>query len=151
MFRILSALLLLLSLTTCKKKETFNQASEDEKIIKQYISDNKLDAVASGSGLYYVIKTQGTGVNPTAKSNVRVAYKGYLTSGSVFDQNTAGTNIINLSEVIKGWQEGIPYFKKGGKGMLLIPSALGYGSQATSSVPANSVLIFDIELLDVYQ
>ncbi len=141
---------ILLSFTACKKKKTTNQAEEDEKIISQYISDHKLSAKATGSGLYYVINTQGTGAQPNSQSNVRVAYKGYLTSGSVFDQSQPSGYITNLSNVINGWTEGIPYFKKGGKGMLLIPSALGYGSQAVGNIPANSVLIFDIELLDVY-
>ena len=54
-----------------------------------------------------------------------------------------------LSGVIQGWQEGIPLFKEGGSGILLIPSALGYGSQSVGSIPANSVLIFDINLIDV--
>lgn len=150
MHRILYILCLLLVFTNCKKKKTVNQAEEDEKIITTYISDNKLDAKATGSGLYYVITTQGTGAQPNASSNVRVGYKGYLTSGKVFDQSKTSGYITSLSQVIKGWTEGIPYFKKGGKGMLLIPSALGYGSQAVGDIPANSVLIFDIELLDVY-
>lgn len=142
---------LILCFAGCKKKKTTNQAEEDEKIITQYISDHQLKANATGTGLYYVITSQGTGAQPNSASNVRVLYKGYLTSGSVFDQSQGSGYITNLSNVIKGWTEGIPYFKKGGKGILLIPSALGYGSQAVGSIPANSVLIFDIELLDVYQ
>ena len=135
---------------SCKKTlTTSEQASADEKIITKYISDNKLSATATGSGLYYIITTQGTGVNPTLSSNVTVNYKGYLTDGSVFDQSAAAGATFGLSQVIKGWQEGIPYFKKGGKGKLLIPSALGYGTTQQGSIPANSVLIFDIELLNV--
>jgi FKBP-type peptidyl-prolyl cis-trans isomerase FkpA len=141
-------ILLLLILISCKKKKTVDQAAVDHDIITSYISSHQLTAIATGSGLYYVIKTQGTGANPAANSNVTVVYKGYLTSGTVFDQSTNTGLNINLSSVIAGWQEGIPYFKKGGgKGILLIPSALGYGSQATASIPANSVLIFDIEVL----
>ena len=51
-----------------------------------------------------------------------------------------------LSNVIQGWQEGIPLFSEGGSGVLLIPSALGYGGQAVGSIPANSVLIFEVSL-----
>jgi FKBP-type peptidyl-prolyl cis-trans isomerase FkpA len=72
-----------------------------------------------------------------------------LTDGSVFDQSNSAGVSFNLTSVIQGWQEGIPYFKKGGKGKLLIPSALGYGTQGTSGISPNSVLIFDINLLDV--
>ncbi len=132
----------------CEKTKE-EQAATDEKIITKYISDNKLNAKATGSGLYYVISTQGTGINPVLSSTVTVNYKGYLSDGTVFDQSPAVGISFGLSQVIKGWQEGIPYFKKGGKGILLIPSALGYGAQQTGSIPANSVLIFDIELLNV--
>ena len=140
-------IILLLILISCKKKKTVDQAAIDQDIITSYISSHQLTATATGSGLYYVIKTQGTGANPGANSDVTVVYKGYLTTGTVFDQSSSAGININLASVIKGWQEGIPYFKKGGgKGILLIPSTLGYGSQATSSIPANSVLIFDVEL-----
>ena len=150
MFRIFCCLLIVLSFSDCKKKKTVDQKAKDEGIITQYIADNKLDAKATGSGLYYVIKTQGAGAQPSSTSNVKVNYKGYLTDGSVFDQSSTAGYSTNLTQVIQGWQEGIPYFKKGGKGILLIPSALGYGAQAQSKIPANSVLVFDIELLDVY-
>lgn len=134
---------------SCKKKKAINQAEEDNKIITKYIADHNLSAQSTGSGLYYVMTTQGTGAKPNINSQVTVKYKGYLTSGSVFDQSSASGATFALSGVIKGWQEGIPLFNKGGKGMLLIPSALGYGSQPVGNIPANSVLIFDIELLNV--
>jgi FKBP-type peptidyl-prolyl cis-trans isomerase FkpA len=131
----------------CRKKT--DQAAVDEGIITKYISDNKLNATATGSGLYYVSNLKGTGVTPNINSNVTVKYTGYLTDGTVFDQTNSAGATFNLSGVIKGWQEGIPLFNKGGKGKLLIPSALGYGSQTTGRIPANSVLIFDVEILDV--
>lgn len=139
---------LILTFTACKKKtSTVNQATEDKKIIEKYISDNKLSASSTSSGLYYVIENAGSGVQPNASSTVVVKYKGYLTDGTVFDESSAAE--FGLTEVIKGWQEGIPLFKKGGKGKLLIPSSLGYGAAAQNKIPANSVLIFDIELLNV--
>ena len=66
-----------------------------------------------------------------------------------FDQSSSNGITFPLSGVIQGWQEGIPLFKEGGSGILLIPSALGYGSQSVGTIPANSVLIFDINLIDV--
>ena len=127
-----------------------NQAEVDQDIITQYIADNNLTtAKATGSGLYYVVTTQGQGLQPSATSNVTVKYKGMLTNGSVFDETSNIGLAFNLGGVIKGWQEGIPLFNKGGKGKLLIPSALGYGNQAQPKIPANSVLIFDVELLDI--
>jgi len=149
MKRILIFALIILSFTTCKKKKVKTQAELDEKIITNYISDNKLNATATGSGLYYVVHDPGTGAQPNSGSNVTVNYKGSLKDGTVFDQSTAAGINISLNAVIKGWQEGVPLFKKGGRGVLLIPSALGYGANATGKIPANSVLIFDIELLNV--
>ena len=143
-------LLIILTLFSCKKKEdAVSQAQLDEDIITKYISNNNLDATATGSGLYYVLNTVGTGLKPLGSSTVTVAYKGYLTDGEVFDESTSAGISFSLDGVIEGWQEGIPYFKEGGDGILLIPSALGYGSQKQGSIPANSVLIFDISLIDV--
>lgn len=132
----------------CKKNNPEDQAKEDDAIIKEYISKHSLSAVATGSGLYVVIENPGNGASCDAYSDVKVAYKGYFTDGNVFDESPYGIE-FNLQGVIKGWTEGIPYFKEGGKGKLLVPSALGYGDKATGSIPANSVLIFDVELLDV--
>lgn len=142
-------LLFSLLASSCKKNKKVSQAEVDEDIITKYIATNNLDAKATGSGLYYVISVVGTGSQPNSSSNVTVKYKGTLTDGTVFDQSASAGATFNLSGVIKGWQEGIPLFKKGGKGILLIPSALGYGDQATGKIPAASVLIFDVELLDV--
>ena len=133
----------------CKKVTSTEQAKIDEDIIVKYIADNNLNATATGSGLYYVIQEPGTGAGCNENSDVKVAYKGYFTSGEVFDQSAAAGITFSLKQVIQGWTEGIPKFKEGGKGILLIPSALGYGTNSSGSVPANSVLIFDIELIDV--
>jgi FKBP-type peptidyl-prolyl cis-trans isomerase FkpA len=149
MKRILVLSLIVLSFVSCKKKKVKTQAELDEKIITNYITDNKLNAIATGSGLYYVVHDPGTGAQPNSGSTVVVNYKGSLKDGTVFDQSGAAGITISLNAVIKGWQEGIPLFKKGGRGVLLIPSSLGYGTQATGKIPANSVLIFDIELLNV--
>lgn len=149
MIRYVLLIALVVSFSSCSKRKAKKQAKEDEEIIQKYISDNKLNAIATGSGLYYVMSTTGIGVNPSISSNVTVVYSGYFTDGSTFDQSSSSGISFDLSSVIKGWQEGIPYFKKGGKGILIIPSALGYGPSGTSGIPPNSVLVFNIHLLDV--
>lgn len=146
---ILAIFALTLITVSCKKDKEEDQAKKDDEIIQKYISDNGLNAVATGSGLYYVIENQGTGDSCNSSSTVKVSYKGYFTSGAVFDQSSTNGISFNLQNVIKGWTEGIPYFKEGGQGKLLIPSALGYGSQGNGSIPANSVLIFDVKLIEV--
>ncbi|RDI56832.1 FKBP-type peptidyl-prolyl cis-trans isomerase [Flavobacterium glaciei] len=122
---------------------------QNEKEIVDYIEKNKLTATKTDSGLYYVVNEAGTGAQPTASSNVTVAYKGYFTNGNVFDQSNAAGISFGLNQVIKGWTEGIPYFKEGGNGILLIPSHLGYGSNGSGPIPGGSVLIFDVKLIKV--
>ena len=139
---------ILFTAISCKKEVDYAQIDED--IILQYITDNNLNAQATGSGLYYVIDNPGNGDTPNINSTVTVAYVGKLTDGTIFDQSGTVPATFPLSGVIQGWQEGIPLFNEGGSGTLLIPSALGYGNQAVGSIPANSVLIFDVELINVF-
>lgn len=150
MKHILPLLLLFFISGSCAKKKAEEQAKKDEEIIVKYIADHNLTATATGTGLYYVIETTGGGQNPESNSQVRVAYKGYFTTGEVFDESEATGIIFGLQEVIKGWTEGIPYFKEGGSGKLLIPSALAYGPNGKGGIPGNTVLIFDINLIDVF-
>jgi FKBP-type peptidyl-prolyl cis-trans isomerase FkpA len=122
----------------------------NEAEILQYINDNNLNAFKTASGLYYVIDMAG-GINkPTLCDNVTVVYSGYLTNGDVFDASDAEGASFGLSNVILGWQEGIPLFGEGGKGKLLVPSKLAYSvNPPSSAIPVNAVLIFDIELLQI--
>ncbi len=108
--------------------ESVNFKAQNEADITAYITDKNLNAQKSDSGLYYVINEEGTGERPTSTSNVTVAYKGYFLNGSVFDQSNANGINFGLQQVIKGWTEGITYFKEGGSGMLLVPAHLGYGN-----------------------
>jgi FKBP-type peptidyl-prolyl cis-trans isomerase FkpA len=121
------------------------QLEKDIAKIEKYLEENELTAESTSSGLHYIIEVQGTGAKPNYYSTVKVAYKGYLLDGTVFDE---GTNTWELYNLVPGWQEGIPLFNKGGRGKLLIPSKLGYGAVAKPNIPANSVLIFDISLID---
>lgn len=142
-------LTLLLLLPSCAKRKAKKQAEEDDQIIQEYIATHNLNATKTESGLYIVIENQGTGAGCSGFSDVTVSYSGYFTNGSVFDESDAQGITFNLAGVIQGWHEGIPYFKEGGNGKLLIPSALGYGPNGTGGIPPNSVLIFDVVLIDV--
>jgi FKBP-type peptidyl-prolyl cis-trans isomerase FkpA len=146
MKKILAVSILALALFSCKKKASTDQAAVDRQIITNYIASHSLSAQSTPDGLYYVITTQGTGTKPTSSSTVTVLYNGYYTDGTVFDRSNSAGLTCSLASVIKGWQEGIPLFNVGGKGKLLIPSALGYGPKGSGSIAPNTVLIFDIEL-----
>jgi FKBP-type peptidyl-prolyl cis-trans isomerase len=151
MKQLLSALLVLILFVSCSKENnaTVDYASKNEIEIKDYIAKNNLTAQRTATGLYYVITNPGTGIQPSATSNVTVAYKGYYTNGVVFDQSSAAGIAFGLNQVIQGWTEGIPYFKPGGSGKLLIPAHLGYGSYNYNGIPGGSVLVFDIKLISV--
>lgn len=135
---------------SCSKDKEVDYTAQNEEEISAYIAKNNLTAQKSDSGLYYIINNTGTGVRPTSNSTVKVAYKGYFTDGSVFDESAAEGISFGLQQVIKGWTEGIPYFKEGGNGILLIPSNLGYGSNDSGPIPGGSVLIFEVKLIKVY-
>lgn len=147
---LFSIMVVALVCSSCAKKKAEEQAATDKTIIKNYISEHELFANESESGLHYVIDYPGVGSTCNAFSTVRVSYKGYLTNGTVFDESDEDGIKFGLQSVIKGWTEGIPFYRVGGSGKLLIPSALGYGDQKVGSIPANSVLIFEIGLLEVY-
>lgn len=135
--------------TSCSKEKEIDYVAKNEEDIIAYITKNNLNAQKSTSGLYYVINEPGTGAQPTSTSNVKVAYKGYFTNGSVFDASSTAGISFNLQQVIKGWTEGITYFKEGGSGILLVPAHLGYGNNDYSTIPGGSVLIFEINLISV--
>jgi FKBP-type peptidyl-prolyl cis-trans isomerase FkpA len=145
MKKFIYLLLLVFCFAGCKKN---NQAQIDQQTIEQYISANHLNATAEPNGLYYVVTTAGSGSSPAISNTVTVNYTGYYTNGTIFNPNTTST--FALADVIAGWQEGIPLMKGGGKGILLVPSALAYGSAGSGSVPPNTVLIFNVELISFH-
>ena len=137
-------------LAACNKSDdNVDYKEKNDEEITAYIKANNLEAQKSDSGLYYIIDELGSGEQPVATSNVTVAYKGYFLDGKTFDKSDANGISFGLQQVIKGWTEGITYFKEGGKGKLLIPSHLGYGNQGRPGIPGGAVLIFDIHLISV--
>jgi FKBP-type peptidyl-prolyl cis-trans isomerase FkpA len=140
--------LLIIGIASCKKETPFNaaqQAATDDAAIQAYIAANKITATKDPSGLYYSVLIPGTGDYPTATSTVNVNYTGTLLNGTVFQ--TLSNLSDPLPDLIKGWQIGIPHVNVGGRILLMVPSALGYGNTSSGSIPANSVLIFTIDLL----
>ncbi|MBO9563352.1 MAG: FKBP-type peptidyl-prolyl cis-trans isomerase [Niastella sp.] len=111
-----------------------------------YISANGITATKHPSGMYYQIINAGSGATPTINSTVQVTYVGKFTDNTSFD---SGTTSFPLNGVIEGWQIGIPLIKKGGKIKLIIPPALAYGCNDYRGIPGNSILVFDVDLLDV--
>jgi len=128
---------------------TKDQAAVDDSVIQAYIKQNHIDAKKGPSGLYYQIIKEGNGVNAMPNSTVQVNYEGKMPDGTVFDSTKGAPASFPLGNVIPGWTQGIPLVKVGGKILLLIPSALGYGPQGGGPIPPNTVLIFNIDVLSV--
>lgn len=96
----------------------------------------------------------GTGVEAQAGDTVTVQYVGALTDGTVFDASKnhgadGFTFTLGAGQVIQGWDQGLVGMKEGGQRVLVIPAALGYGPQAVGSIPANSALVFEVDLVKV--
>lgn len=102
--------------------------------------------ITTESGLQIKVLEEGMGVSPTAADVALVGYKGTLLDGTVFDENPQAA--MPVDGVVPGFAEGLQKMKKGGKYRLWIPPQLGYGDQAAGPIPANSVLVFDVELHD---
>jgi len=117
-------------------------------------STSPTPSAASDNGqLQSTDETVGTGAEAVAGKKVTVNYSGTLTNGTKFDssydRNQPFSFTLGAGEVIKGWDEGVAGMKVGGKRKLVIPPSLGYGAQANGSIPANSTLVFEVELLGV--
>ena len=127
------------------KDDSKLQSEIDEELIREYIADNNLTMQRHSTGVYYKILKTGNGSNPSTSSRISVRYTGRLMNGTEFDSGELEEFLYGL---IPGWQVGIPLIKSGGRIQLIIPSGLAYGNRQVGSIPPNSILIFDIDLID---
>jgi FKBP-type peptidyl-prolyl cis-trans isomerase len=138
------------------KKESA-QIAIDDKILQDYFKSKKIKNVKKmPSGIYYTVLKPGAGLSPRTGQKVSVNYTGQDLKGQKFDSNVdpSFNHVEPFSfdlgkhNVIKGWDEAVAIMKKGMKATFYIPSSLAYGSNgAGAKIPANAILIFDIELL----
>lgn len=138
------------------KKESA-QLAIDDKILQDYFKSKKIKNVKKmPSGIYYTVLKPGAGLSPKTGQKVSVNYTGQDLKGEKFDSNVdpSFNHVEPFSfdlgkhNVIKGWDEAVAIMKKGMKATFYIPSSLAYGSNgAGGKIPANAILIFDIELL----
>lgn len=134
-----------------------NQAEADDTIINEYFNKLRLSNDTSVNGIvkdergfYYKINKLGTGNRPTVDSVVTVKYVGKFLNGVVFDKTSGSYTYTNaLTGLIKGWQYGVPLLNEGSSATFYFPSAMCYGVKGTASIPASTVLIFDITLTEV--
>ncbi|MEY4134588.1 MAG: FKBP-type peptidyl-prolyl cis-trans isomerase [Saprospiraceae bacterium] len=147
-YRLLFSLLLPLTLLagSCTRQ---TQDEIDEEKIWKYLKENApVGFVGHGSGVWYKILEPGSGGHPSVSSTITVNYKGTLLNKEVFDQTTGTPREFPLANLIEGWKIAVPFLQKGGKGTFILPSRLGYGPNPPPGIPANSVLVFEIELVN---
>lgn len=149
------------ALSQYKKQVESKQLIEFQKLAQEnqqngqiFLAENgkKTGVITTKSGLQYQVLQAGTGKSPKANSKVKVNYEGRLLDGTVFDSSIARNHPVEfqLSQVIQGWTEGVQTMKEGGKTRFFIPANLAYGDVGSGdAIGPNSVLIFDIELLQI--
>lgn len=138
-------------LLSCGKQESGCQpktpASEKADMVA-YCTNNNIAYTEHSSGILYQIITQGSGNTPTVNNTVSTVYTGKLLNGTTFDA-TANPVSFSLGGVIEGWKIAIPLIQKGGRILMVIPSALAYSCTGSGAIPPNSPLFFDVTLTDV--
>jgi FKBP-type peptidyl-prolyl cis-trans isomerase FkpA len=137
------------------KQEEKAKVESEQSIVagEKYLADNakKEGVTVTESGLQYEVMVQGDGDMPVATDVVKVHYKGTLLDGTEFDSSYSRDEptTFPLNRVIAGWTEGLQLMPVGSKYKFTIPSELAYGDRDLGKIPANSTLIFDVELLEI--
>jgi len=145
------------------------QLAEDIAIIENYLEENNLTAQRNTTyDLFYFFEEEGNGIKPENGQVVEVNYTGKFLDGEVFDTSVESiakeAGIYNEDreytplefplgnrQVILGWDVGIKLLDEGSKATLILPSYLGYGHTGNSTIPANSVLLFEVELVNIVE
>jgi peptidylprolyl isomerase len=129
-------------------------AVENIELGNAFLAKNKTneDVLETDSGLQYQVLQKGSGSkHPSASTTVKVHYHGTLLDGTIFDSSVDRGQPISfaLNQVIKGWTEGVQLMVEGDKFKFFVPSDLGYGNRSTGKITSGSLLIFEVELLEI--
>ncbi|MEQ9403340.1 MAG: FKBP-type peptidyl-prolyl cis-trans isomerase [Cyclobacteriaceae bacterium] len=124
------------------------QLKIDADSIDSYLELNEIEAQIHQTGVRYIITKAGDGESANTTDRVKVIYEGRFMDGSVFDSNSEGVS-FPLNGLIAAWQITIPLLKEGGSMTIYAPSGYCYGPPGRSGIPPNSILFFDIELIEV--
>jgi len=150
---LIPILILVTVFTSCLDKDSGPTLSVEEQwaldttAIGNYLRTNNIPALKDASGVRFVIESLGTGFPPKFTSTVKVSYVGRFLSEVIFDQGTNST--FDVRGLIPGFQIGLTLMPEGTKAKIYIPSGYAYGNRVENGIPANSNLIFEIELIEV--
>ena len=136
------------------RDKTKEAGNTNLKAANEFLEKNKAenaDVKVTPTGLQYKVIREGEGESPGKTDKVKVHYAGQLIDGSEFDSSIkrGEPSSFGLNQVIKGWTEGLQLMKVGSKFEFYIHPKLGYGSRSKPNIPANSLLIFEVELLEI--
>jgi len=141
------------ALSAAQQEKMALASSGNAKAGAEFLADNasKEGVVTTASGLQYLVLTEGSGAKPAATDTVKTHYEGKLINGEVFDSSVARGEPASfpLNRVIRGWTEALQLMNVGSKYRLFIPPELAYGNQPQGGIPAQSTLIFEVELLEI--
>ncbi|TAH22769.1 MAG: FKBP-type peptidyl-prolyl cis-trans isomerase [Cytophagales bacterium] len=159
---VLISLAFFLQFCTSKSAiDTETLVRRDDQVIREYLAEKNIPAQKLSTGIYYQNSKQGTGEKPTIGDTVYVHYTGNIIYSYVFDssrfKDTPFQFRVGVGNVIPGWDLSVVNMRVGERGTFFIPSYLGYGisgspqdrNTGVRSIPSNSILIFDIELLEI--
>ena len=141
------------SVRTKQEAQAKVEAEKSKAAGEQYLADNaaKEGVTVTESGLQYEVMAMGDGEKPVATDVVKVHYKGTLLDGTEFDSSYSRNEptTFPLNRVIAGWTEGLQLMPVGYKYKFTIPADLAYGDRDLGKIPANSTLVFEVELLEI--
>lgn len=146
--KFLVVLLAFLTLTSCGPTYSEEEKSNFDTEIEAYLKKNNIKCERSSSGLYFKIIEQGTGRKIKYGDRVSFTYKGELLDGTVFDKQTKPIE-FDVDVLIAAWKETMLMLNEGGKAYLVTPPHLGYGTHELDDIPANSILVFTMEVVEV--
>jgi FKBP-type peptidyl-prolyl cis-trans isomerase FklB len=136
-----------------QQEKSEREASFNAAVAKSILEQNRQNKAIkeTASGLQYQVIKEGKGKKPTASDRVKVHYVGTLYNGTVFDSSRERGEpaVFGVTQVIQGWVEALQLMTEGSVYKLWIPAELGYGNRSMGSIQAGSLLIFEVELLEV--
>jgi FKBP-type peptidyl-prolyl cis-trans isomerase FkpA len=149
---VLLTLPLLLAGSSCIKDNGCQDKTVESEVgaMDAYASANGITTIVHASGIRYQIMNPGTGTQPSITDKVSVRYTGKLVSnGTVFDSQTGTPVTFQVAGTVPGFQIALQLLKEGGVIKVIIPSSMGYGCGGSGPIPGNSVIFFEVELVDV--
>jgi FKBP-type peptidyl-prolyl cis-trans isomerase len=151
--RILFFLVIIIGLNACRNTELL-QHEADVTAIKNYLSQQGIAAIQDDQAdfFYFFYVENNDDYQPPRDwgLTVEVRYKAFLLDGTVVEDTGANAVKVPLDQSIYGWRLALPLMNRGERMLLLLPSRLAYGTESSAAIPANSVLGFEIELIEIY-